>query len=152
MFGLKPKEEEVILRQKSAGTALRIMKLAVDGVTCDECMVKLELPHQAVSARFYDLVHSGCLKATGIRRKTRMGGNAQVYKVPDGTLFSSYLSRTPRIKKHQETNISPLDSEILAEAYHFMRRWPNAGRHAQEKLVLRLVSELGDRLSPKLKG
>ena len=152
MFGLKPKEEEIILRQKSAGTALRIMKLAVDGVTCDECMVKLELPHQAVSARFYDLVNSGCLKGTGIRRKTRMGGNAQVYKVPDGTLFSSYLSRAPRTKKYQETNISSLDREILAEVYHFMRRWPSAGRRAQEKLVLRLVSELGDHFSPKLKG
>lgn len=152
MFGLTTKEEEVILRQKSAGTALRIMRLAVVGVTCDECMLKLELPHQAVSARFYDLVHSGCLKATGIHRKTRMGGNAQVYKVPEGTLFSNYLSRAPRIKKYQDTNLSSLDKEILAEAYNFMRKWPGAGRGAQEKLILRLVSELGDNLSKKLKG
>jgi hypothetical protein len=81
-----------------------------------------------------------------------MGGNAQVYKVPEGVLFSGYLSRAPRIKKYQETKMLSIDKEILTEAYNFMRKWPGAGRVTQEKLILRLVSELGDRLSKKLKG
>lgn len=49
--------------------------------TCDEMEVSLELSHQTVSARIRRLVQLGKLMDSGLRRPTRSGRGATVWKV-----------------------------------------------------------------------
>lgn len=51
-----------------------------DGVTCDEVEAKLAMRHQTCSARIRELVMFGQLVDTGIRRQTRSGRSARVYR------------------------------------------------------------------------
>jgi len=52
----------------------------VEGATCDECEVKLNLPHQTVSARINGLVKKGMLFDSGKKRLTRNGRKAIVWE------------------------------------------------------------------------
>ena len=49
------------------------------GMTCDEAEVKLELPHQTVSARFTQLKAKDLIVWDGNYRNTRSGRRAAVY-------------------------------------------------------------------------
>lgn len=50
------------------------------GMTCDELVRSLELPHQTVSARLSELKLSGAIVVVG-QRPTRTGCMASVYRV-----------------------------------------------------------------------
>ena len=52
-----------------------------DGATCDEIEVSLSLSHQTASARVRDLFQGGLIVDSGIRRKTRTGRKATVWRV-----------------------------------------------------------------------
>lgn len=51
-----------------------------DGLTCDEVEVITGLTHQTASARIVELREAGKLVATSMKRPTRSGRNAVVYK------------------------------------------------------------------------
>lgn len=51
------------------------------GATSDEVEEALGLPHQTVSARFWELHRRGTIADSGERRRTRAGRNAAVYKL-----------------------------------------------------------------------
>jgi predicted ArsR family transcriptional regulator len=151
MFGLTPEQTQVIHKQKRAGVALQIMELCATriGATADECIAKLGLPHQTVSARFSELVHCGCLRATNRRVKTRMGSLAMAYTVPAGTLFATYLTADHRSRK-KWAGYSPLDQEVLTVAHDFMRQWRRTTNRAKrEDLAYKLINDLGGRLAPQ---
>lgn len=52
-----------------------------DGATCDEIEVSLSLSHQTASARVRDLFQGGLIMDSGLRRKTRTGRKATVWRV-----------------------------------------------------------------------
>ena len=51
------------------------------GATSDEVEEALGLPHQTVSARFWELHNRGTIADSGERRRTRAGRMAAVYKL-----------------------------------------------------------------------
>ena len=53
---------------------------AVDGMTCDDVEVALDMRHQTASARVRELVLAGRISDTGRTRKTRSGSGARVYE------------------------------------------------------------------------
>lgn len=52
---------------------------AAGGLTCDEIEIRLELTHQTCSPRVNELMRSGRIRDSGVRRKTRGGRNAAVW-------------------------------------------------------------------------
>jgi hypothetical protein len=56
------------------------IKAAPEGLTCDAVEALLNRPHQAVSARVYDLVKAGLIYDTKVRRHTRSKKWARVYR------------------------------------------------------------------------
>ena len=52
----------------------------VTGCTCDEVETLLQFSHQTASARIRDLSKGGLLVDSGLRRKTRTGRSATVWK------------------------------------------------------------------------
>lgn len=58
----------------------RCILAAPDGMTCDEVEDFLNMRHQTASARIRDLVLDGLVFDTEIRRKTRSGRTARVYR------------------------------------------------------------------------
>lgn len=59
---------------------LRFIKDIPSGRTCDEVETLLQFSHQTASARIRDLSKGGFLVDSGIRRKTRTGRAATVWK------------------------------------------------------------------------
>lgn len=59
-----------------------ILKLidTYDTATCDEIEEMTNIRHQSCSARFRELVLAGRIIDTGLRRKTRSGRSARVYR------------------------------------------------------------------------
>lgn len=57
---------------------LDAIRVAADGLTCDEVEVLLDLRHQTASARLRELVRLGAVVDSGRRRPTRTGRNATV--------------------------------------------------------------------------
>lgn len=53
---------------------------APDGMTCDEIEISLDMRHQTASARIRDLVLDNLIFDTHLRRKTRSGHTARVYR------------------------------------------------------------------------
>ena len=51
----------------------------IEGKTCDECEVDLEMSHQTTSARIRELREDKAILDTGLQRKTRSNRNAAVY-------------------------------------------------------------------------
>lgn len=54
---------------------------ATDGLTCDEVEERLNLRHQTASARVHELMESGQIRDSGMRRKTRSGRTATVWVI-----------------------------------------------------------------------
>ncbi len=74
-------------RQKARGDVRRVFECieqSARGMTCDEVETTLQLRHQTASARIRDLVLAGAVIDTGIRRKTRTGSSARVYRTTTG--------------------------------------------------------------------
>ena len=55
-----------------------------DGFTDDELETRMQRSHQTVSARRRGLEQKGLIEKTGLKRKTRSGRAAMVYKIIDG--------------------------------------------------------------------
>ena len=55
------------------------------GLTCDEVEVLTGGRHQSVSARIRELVLDGSIYDTGVRRPTRSGRGANVYRIKTAT-------------------------------------------------------------------
>jgi hypothetical protein len=55
------------------------------GLTCDEVEVLTGGRHQSVSARIRELVLDGSIYDTGLRRPTRSGRKANVYRIKTAT-------------------------------------------------------------------
>jgi hypothetical protein len=53
-----------------------------NGATCDEVEIELGLRHQTASARIRELVQAKFLRDSGVRRLTRSGRGAAVWKLP----------------------------------------------------------------------
>lgn len=51
------------------------------GMTVDELEEITLMPHQTASARVHDLKNDGLIVNTGVKRKTRMGRPATVWKI-----------------------------------------------------------------------
>lgn len=71
---IKPNAEK--LRQ---AVYLHVVAAGIDGATCDETEVSLDLAHQTCSPRFWELHKKGVIFDSGLRRKTRSGRRAAVY-------------------------------------------------------------------------
>lgn len=57
-----------------------IAKSTETGCTCDEVETLLKFSHQTASARIRDLAKASKIKDSGLRRKTRTGRSATVWK------------------------------------------------------------------------
>jgi hypothetical protein len=57
----------------------------VTGITCDEAEDNLGMHHSSCATRILELRLAGVLYDTGIRRNTRSGRKARVYRRPAGT-------------------------------------------------------------------
>jgi hypothetical protein len=131
-------DKDVLVQgDKKTQTALRILRHiqgCSEGATSDECVVALGVPHQSCSPRFTELVQAGCLKKTGLRRKTASGGYALVYYVADGD-FDKYLARGRTARTR--------DDQILRAGKQFLRAWgPGLAPKQQAKILTRLVRAL----------
>lgn len=67
-----PKDGAKILQCIAAST--------VTGCTCDEVETEMQFSHQTASARIRDLAKASKIKDSGLRRKTRTGRSATVWK------------------------------------------------------------------------
>ena len=66
----------------------------IEGATCDEVCVSLDMPVQTVTARLNDLFHAGLAIRDGRRRPTRTGSSAFVWTVKGkGVVSPLVLSR-----------------------------------------------------------
>ncbi len=77
----------------NAGTlrrkVLELIASSKDGLTCDEIEVRTGLAHQTASARVWELHTSRQIIDSGMRRVTRRGRRAAVWKVNDERRHSS---------------------------------------------------------------
>lgn len=66
-----------------------IAQAGTAGCTCDEIEVALRMRHQSASARLRELCLMEQIRDTGVRRLTRSGRSARVYKLAEmqGRLF-----------------------------------------------------------------
>jgi hypothetical protein len=72
---------ESVGRGKNTLSDKIIEKLNVSPFTCDEMEVLLEGRHQSVSAQIRNEVKAGRVEDSGMRRPTRSGRNAIVWKL-----------------------------------------------------------------------
>lgn len=65
-----------------AGDALKVFDTIFlgGGLTCDQVEVKLNRSHQSISARVNDLMSKGWIMDSGLRRLTRSGRKATVWR------------------------------------------------------------------------
>ena len=60
---------------------LSAIRHAPDGLTCDDVEALMNLRHQTASARVNELRNDGAIVDSGLRRPTRSGRKATVWKV-----------------------------------------------------------------------
>jgi hypothetical protein len=144
LLGLKPEQLLAIRSRRRTSMAYDILEHAVkqgaEGVTCDESTIALKLKGNAASARFSELVKSGCLLPAKKRRVTSSGGLAQVYVADPDVNFISYLTHanTPRSKAKV---LTPFEQRVLVAGTTFLRRWEKIPAKPQDHLT-RLVNDL----------
>lgn len=72
-------------KDKAPGDGTKILQFiaasTATGCTCDEVETLLQFSHQTASARIRDLALAHRIKDSGLRRKTRTGRTATVWKV-----------------------------------------------------------------------
>jgi DNA-binding transcriptional ArsR family regulator len=76
-------------RVRAPGTRERIytaINESIDGLTADEIIERLKIPHQTASARMSELAKLGRIKDSSRRRLTRYGKAAVVYVVNEGEI------------------------------------------------------------------
>lgn len=104
-----------------------------DGVTCDDCSGALDLSQNSASARFHELVRSGCLISTGTKRRTSSGSKAAIYKVAPDADFKRFASKAWKFTEDKDT-------AILAAGRKFVSSWN--GSKDRPGLVRALVKKL----------
>jgi hypothetical protein len=101
-------------------------------------MFGLGHPHQSSSARFHELVKSGCFVRTKRKRATRAGGTAVVCVIEPTATFATYLNFI-----HRKDSRGPVKERALDEAMTFVRGWSRAKTKKKKRsLVSVLVHHL----------
>lgn len=79
--------EDAALSVNASASSMRtrclelIEQSGTSGMTCDELEVAMRMRHQTCSARLRELVLTEQIYDTGVRRTTRSGRSARVYRV-----------------------------------------------------------------------
>ncbi len=113
------------------------------GATCDECMAALSLSHQSGSARYHELMQTGCLVSTGKKKPTRTGGLATLHKVPSGADFKKYLALSRTKQPKLRLGLSPIEQKVLDQGLEFIKSWQKARTNAaRERAAVALINKL----------